>query len=116
MKNRLIHYAETFETVTPESAENGEAADSGFISEETTDDFRAMASLLACTEPSDYPLPADGSRVWYTQLDSDIDYRTGAEERRSYHPKTHKDGRFMRLAYLATHKPRQRWAGIERNG
>jgi len=107
MKERLIHYAETFETVTPESAEHGDFEESGFIDENATGTFREMADLLTCTEPSSYPLPACGAGVWYSQTDADIDFHTGTEERRSYHPKTDRDARFMRLAYIATHKPRR---------
>jgi len=107
MKERLIHYAETFEIVTPESAEQGDYTETGFIDENATGTFRELVDLLDCTEPSSYPLPACGAGVWYTQMDAGIDYRTGAEERRGYHPASDRDARFMRLAYMATHKTRR---------
>ncbi len=90
----------TFEVVTPESAEHGDFADSGWEDEEgypVEPDYldieehgseSAAAVALAvdhigtCVEPSS----SDWSpRTWYTDADGNQDYRTGAETRYAYH-------------------------------
>lgn len=75
-------FSVTFETVTPESAAEGEAAARGFIAERVT--LREARDLLrfegdAC-EASDYPGPAR----WYT-FAPDRDARTGAETCKALH-------------------------------
>lgn len=88
----------TYETITPESAEQGDAEDRGWIDEEgesmLADEFdleegltvvdKAVAFLKKnyATEPSSSHFD-DG--VWYTAYDYDHDYETGATENRSYH-------------------------------
>ena len=95
----MIKYAETYQTTTPESVENGDYADTGFVNEETSATFREMIKLLQCTEPSCCPLPADGVRVFYTNSPCVNNYSTGEEESRSYHPKTDRDARYMAKAW-----------------
>jgi len=99
----MIKYAETYEITTPESAEAGDSEETGFISEAEEMTFREAVEMLACTEPSDTPT---GPRTWYT-TEGDTDYRTGAEERRSYHPKTERDGRYMAKAYKTANDKRR---------
>lgn len=100
-----IRYSETFETITEESAEHGEAADSGFITMLGEESLRGMVDLLRGTEPSRYPLPAPqdadwcGS-VWFTKH-GDMDARSGETENRSYHPLTARDARYMVAAWKA---------------
>ena len=101
-----INYRETYEIVTPESAEDGDAAERGFIDENASDGFRGIVDTLRGTEPSCWPMPTDGGRVWYTCSGYDHDYRTGGEESRSYHPVTERDGRYMRKAWLTGNKRR----------
>lgn len=72
----------TYETITPESAEDGETADSGFLSENEPCTFRELVSLLEGGEPSSYPRA--GLRDWVTH-DAGTDYRTGEETRNSIH-------------------------------
>lgn len=82
----------TYEIVTPESAEHGDAAERGFVTPggwrheiNSTDindpgldlDLRSAVNLIGCVENS-------GS--WFTETDGRDDYRTGANERRSLHP------------------------------
>src|SRR3990167_3172861 len=99
---RLIR--KTFSTVTPESAVDGEDADRGWIDEDgtpiTPDEYdveehgseSAAAVALAVklirdeggVEASDYPRCSHG-HTWYTTVDPDRDYRTGAETTYSFH-------------------------------
>lgn len=97
----MIKYRETFEIVTPESAEQGDVADSGFIDENAEATFRDMVKLLRGTEPSNSP--ADAS-CWYTAYNFDHDYRTGAEESRSYHPADDSARRYMFKAWKTANK------------
>lgn len=86
----------TFETVTEESARDGEVAERGWEDEEgepmlDEDDpdreevvENAVEYLTSngATEPSS---SAFHRGVWYRQTDADINYRTGAARYRSYH-------------------------------
>lgn len=93
----------SYEIVTPESAADGDAAERGWIDEEgreiTPDqcdiddqdgDERAAVVTLAVreigltVEPSDWPTVHPG-HTWYTDIDGDQDYSTGAVTRQSYH-------------------------------
>ena len=102
----MIHYRETYEIVTQESAENGEAEDSGFIHENAEGTFLDMVKLLRGTQPSCWPL-SDGENchyhLWFTSQPG-IDYRTGAEETRSYHPATDRDCRYMVKAWRTANR------------
>jgi len=90
----------TYTVVAPESAEQGDYDDTGFTGEvweiEPTEDeiddaggfmLSAVVDLVADkisgVEASNYPDWRRGT--WYTDTDADIDYRTGAETRKSYH-------------------------------
>lgn len=90
----------TFETVTPESAAEGDAADRGWIDEEGVSiepdeldiedndtELNAVVALAVkeiggCVEPSSSQWHQG---VWYTEIDPDRDYQTGAETRKSFH-------------------------------
>ena len=78
----------TYEIVSQESAEHGEAESRGYVmpgewhhENETGDNcglsLRDAVSLVGCLEDS-------GS--WFTEIDSREDYATGDHERRSLHP------------------------------
>ena len=74
----------TYDIVTPESAEQGDTAEAGFVQPGGwhTEDSEGMSlrqaiSLCGCLEDV-------GS--WFVECDGRMDYRTGAEERRSLHP------------------------------
>lgn len=87
----------SFETVTPESAEQGDAAERGWIDEEGESmdpdaDDRAEG-LTAVDKAADF-LDDQGVSpsashfhpgLWYTTTDPDTDLRTGETEYRSYH-------------------------------
>lgn len=100
-----IRYSETFEVITEESVEHGEAADSGFITEHAEESLRGMVDLLRGTQPSCWPLPAPQDAYWYGTIwfteYGDMDYRTGEYENRSYHPLTARDARYMISAWKA---------------
>ena len=83
----------TYEIVTPESAEHGDAAECGYampggwqfeLSTMTPDDVKACAldlrsavNMVGCTE--------DTGR-WFSEIDGQKNYRTGADTRFDLHP------------------------------
>lgn len=85
----------TYEIVTPESAEIGDAEERGWIDEEGVliepdeDNDETLVEAAAkflrdegATEPSSSSFHRG---VWYSWPDSQTDYRTGAETTQSYH-------------------------------
>ena len=92
----------SYETVTPESAEIGDCADSGWededgvcveIDESDVEEHGSVCAAVAARavdiigrgcEASDYPTCCPG-HTWYTEIDGDMDYSDGSETRRSYH-------------------------------
>lgn len=95
---------QTFSTVTPESAEQGDFAETGWIDEEGAEiapdefdieehDGRESDAVVAlavkhitqygCVEPSNSPSYCRGT--WYTTADSEKDYTTGEETQYSFH-------------------------------
>ena len=72
----------TYEIVTPESAEHGDAEDRGFIDEGCS--FRDAVMLVSghATEPSDSHV---SYARWFTHHNYSNDFMTGAEESRSIH-------------------------------
>lgn len=80
----MLQIAMTYETITSESAEDGEAADRGFVFEACDCTARELAYYIereGFTEPSD----SHGVPRWLTAY-GDTDYRTGEVENRSIHP------------------------------
>ena len=98
-----IHYAETYEIITEESAIDGDAEERGFIDTDAETDFRNMSDLLQGTEPSSSEISISGYLTWYTRYE-DMDYRTGEWKNRSYHPKTERDARWMKKAWKYANK------------
>lgn len=84
----LIHVNRIYETVTEESAADGEAAESGYMSEGDACTFRELVELMRDhPQASCYPLPADtagGYRVWFSSY-PEFDFRTGEEITYSIH-------------------------------
>lgn len=96
----MINYSETFATITPESAEQGDYEETGFIWEETSDTFRSMVELLQGTEPSCSDIEQARWFTAYSYNEGTRDYwETGTEESRSYHPKSDRDHRYMVKAW-----------------
>jgi hypothetical protein len=88
----MFTYSITFDVVTPESAENGDFAESGFISQddvaETLADLAdAISDNCGHVEANVYPFPAHGpiGSLAFYGVDPDVDYSTGAETRRALH-------------------------------
>jgi hypothetical protein len=80
----MLQLAMTYETITPESAENGESEDHGFVFEACDCGARELMRYIqrdGFTEPSD----SHGVPRWLTMY-GDADYRTGEVENRSIHP------------------------------
>ena len=80
----MIVISVTYEIVTPESAEYGEIADSGFIKENEQFEFRELINLM-WREGYRYPSDSMGTPRWMN-TDGDTDYETGDVEYRSIHP------------------------------
>jgi hypothetical protein len=85
----------TFQIVTPESAEQGDYEETGWIDEEghdcTSDDVVDVAvafiSEQGSVKPSDYPACSPG-HTWYTQTDpvqNRAYFEQGREETHSFH-------------------------------
>ncbi|MBW6354919.1 hypothetical protein ACLBVF_10375 [Pseudomonas aeruginosa] len=80
-----IRVSQTYEIVTPESAEAGDVEESGFDFENAEFGLRELVDYIESngfTEPS----YSQGCPDWVTQADGNLDYQTGAEERKSLHP------------------------------
>lgn len=81
----------TYETVTPESAEQGDAADRGYIMD---GGFHVDVETDADRDAAAYDLRGALSHLsgledcgrWFSEVDDRIDYQTGETERRSLHP------------------------------
>lgn len=110
--------SKTYSVVTPESAEQGDFAETGFEFDDRPADLRdVVRAFRECSEASTWPVrpdTVDGYSWASTTGDGgDIDYRTGAETQYAYHV-TRADGskltpramyRIMRAAGLAGRNP-----------
>lgn len=83
----------TYEVVTPESAENGEAAFRGFLMESGRCIDIEVAILSSFTaynmtlrEAMRLASPQEDCGRWWQEVDGRLDYRTGAVETRAIHP------------------------------
>ena len=77
----------TFETITPESAENGEAEETGFLDENLT--FREAMDAMRWhmgthVEADSYPISRSNPPRWFTFY-GETDYRTGETQNVSLH-------------------------------
>lgn len=80
----MLKISMTYETITPESAEMGDAEDRGFVFENSECLAHELFSYITrdgFCEPSD----SHGVPRWLTAY-GDADYRTGEVENRSIHP------------------------------
>lgn len=78
-------FAVTYDVVTPESAEHGDTADSGFVVDNVSLRDAIAALQGAQVAPSCEPFNPRYAYTWFYTLDADVDYRTGAETRRALH-------------------------------
>ena len=80
----MILIDKTFDEVTPESAEDGDTSDSGFIVENEPMTFRELVNELR-----GYPFASTarvtGSSYEWASTEPETDYRTGAEYQESIH-------------------------------
>lgn len=80
----MIKISKTFEVVTEESAQDGEAAEHGFIFEDRPYTFRELVrEMEGFPECSCQPASGD-THEWLTSY-AEQDYRTGAYESESIH-------------------------------
>jgi hypothetical protein len=76
----------TYDIVTPESAEDGDVAERGWINEGIPiDGVREAIRMLKYDGPFEPSSSAFHKGVWYTESEGDTDYHTGAVETKSYH-------------------------------
>ena len=71
-------YCVTYDIVTPESAENGDVAEAGYVAEDVSlrDAIDAVGGV--CYEHN-------GGYEWFTNCEYNLNYGTGAQESRSLH-------------------------------
>lgn len=90
----MIEVSITYETITPESAEHGDFADSGFESESEFYTFRELVSVLR-QRFTQYSQSLGPYTAWmYASEYSEPDYRTGEETVRSIHLKDKSKARY----------------------
>lgn len=80
----MLQLSMTYETVTPESAESGQASECGFVFEDCDCGARELARYIThdgFTNPSD----SHGVPAWLS-TEPETDYMTGETETRSIHP------------------------------
>lgn len=82
----------TYHTITQESAEAGDYADSGYIMpggmqvDVETDEDREAVQFDSLKQALSHITPQENSGRWFSTVDPDIDYRTGEDEYRQLHP------------------------------
>lgn len=78
-------FSVTFDVVTPESAEQGDVADSGFVVDGVSLRDAIAALQGAQVAPSCEPFNPNYRYTWFYTMDAEVNYRTGAEETRALH-------------------------------
>jgi hypothetical protein len=76
----------TFETVTPESAEHGDAESRGYAMPGGWHFDESDGAELSLSEAIGMLSCAEDCGAWWQETDGRIDYKTGAETRYSLHP------------------------------
>lgn len=105
--NNYILISKTFTEITPESAENSDFSNSGFIDKKIKVSFRELVDLMkAHTMPSQSPNDMSIA-VWYESGYYTSDYRTGTERSEAIH--FHRDNpqnviKYWELARIAANK------------
>lgn len=94
----MILISKTFEIITEESAQDGEAAEMGFLWEDAGHTFRELIALLQEHQEASYwPVKganADGSEWFSSQAETD--YRTGETEITAIHYSRANDARSLK--------------------
>lgn len=79
----MLLLSKTYEIITEESAEYGEAEESGFVWENAECEFREVVRYLEGSEPSQSPI-TNVENVWFTHY-GEMDYISGDYENVSSH-------------------------------
>lgn len=79
----MLLISKTYEIITPESAEYGEADEIGFVFENEAFGFREVVDYLKHCAPSQYPI-TNPENVWFT-THGDTDYKTGNVTQECFH-------------------------------
>lgn len=74
----------TFETITPESAEQGDFADSGYMASDVP--LREALSAIGRWYTRSRGAGLEDAGRWFNTIDDEIDYRTGEHTRYAIHP------------------------------
>lgn len=83
--NNYILISRTYSEITPESVENGDFSETGFISEKEEVNFSQLVDLMREHCQPSYS-PNDGSpQTWYSSGFYTSDYSTGTEREESIH-------------------------------
>lgn len=81
----MILISRTYSETTPESVEQGDFSDHGFIAKAESVSFRDLVRLMRkCSEGSAWPLVGDISEAYSSGFYTS-DYRTGTERAESLH-------------------------------
>ncbi len=84
--NNYILISRTFAECTPESAENSDFSDTGFISEVEQVTFKELVKLMKeHNQPSCSPNKFNDLHTWYSTGFNTSDYRTATEREESIH-------------------------------
>lgn len=79
-------FSVTYDIVTPESAEHGDAAERGWVHPGGWHSMADDPSKMSLREAIDLVGCLQDVGGWFVETDGRVDYRTGAEETRSLHP------------------------------
>ncbi len=88
----MPRFTVTYEIVTPESAENGDYAELGFVLsggwKEPLDRTKTAPEdcAMSLREAMQLAYPQENSGRWWQESEGREDYRTGARETRAIHP------------------------------
>lgn len=82
-ENETILISCTYEVVTEESAEHGDAEERGFEYENAPTEYDDVVRILKGLEPSCRPI-TNGALTWFTSY-GDADFKTGNRTNKSYH-------------------------------
>ena len=79
----MLLLSKTYEVITEESAEHGEADDTGHFWEHSHCEFREVVQYLKGAEPSQWPI-TNMESVWFTHY-GEPSYTDGSVENVSFH-------------------------------
>lgn len=99
----MLLLSKTYETVTYESAEIGDAEERGFVFEDESFTFREVVDMLKGGTSSAYPAEGD-TRECVVHNEVHADYRTGARTSESIHysrANPRRNAKYWRMAFKA---------------